>query len=164
MISKRLLHSSHPTFSIHSFHLSSSASSSSTPLLESLSHFHRSLENYPNSVPSYSSCNTLIDNLRKAKHYDHVISVHSKMRNCVVLDRVSYNTVINGLCKGKRFVEARDLFEEMKVGDCKPNSVTFSALIDGFCKDGRVEEGFGLLEDMEKMGLEADVFVYSSLI
>lgn len=45
-------------------------------------------------------------------------------RNRVLPDSVSYNTIINGLCKDNGLLEVRDLFEEMKVGDYMSNLTT----------------------------------------
>lgn len=66
-------------------------------------------------------------------------------KNRVLPDSVSYNTIINGLCKDNRLLEVRDLFQEMKVGDYMSN---LTALIHVFLRMWMLrrwegEDGFG---------------------
>ncbi|CAM8933909.1 unnamed protein product [Rhodiola kirilowii] len=70
-------------------------------------------------------------------------------RNGLAVDVVSYNTIINGLCKAKKMEEARNLFIEMDSNNCSPNLVTHSILVDGPCKSGKVEEAMMLLNKYE---------------
>ncbi|RAL44820.1 hypothetical protein DM860_003579 [Cuscuta australis] len=79
-------------------------------------------------------------------------------------DRVSYNTLIKGLCNANRLQEALELRAGMETANLPPNLLIYTILMDGFFRDDRVDEAMGLLEEMKIKGLEPDVFTYSTLV
>ncbi|VFQ63497.1 unnamed protein product [Cuscuta campestris] len=79
-------------------------------------------------------------------------------------DRVSYNTLIKGLCNANRLLEALELRAGMETANLTPDLLTYTILMDGFFRDDKVDEAMGLLEEMKIKGLEPDVFTYSTLV
>ncbi|KAL4185067.1 hypothetical protein AMTRI_Chr10g228780 [Amborella trichopoda] len=55
-------------------------------------------------------------------------------------DVVTYNTLVNVLCKRNKVEEALALHKEMGKRGCQPDVVTYNTVIDGLCKGGRMEE------------------------
>ena len=53
-------------------------------------------------------------------------------------DGITFNVVVNGLCKVGKLNKAGDVIEYMKAQGFSPNVVTYNTLIDGYCKMGRV--------------------------
>lgn len=65
---------------------------------------------------------------------------------------VTYNTIIDGLCKKGHTYMAITLFKYMQRKGCKPNIVTYSILIDSLCKDSLVDNALGLFAKMSEKG------------
>ncbi|KAL4316428.1 hypothetical protein AHAS_Ahas15G0284100 [Arachis hypogaea] len=53
----------------------------------------------------------------------------------IKLDLITYNLLINGLCKIYDLKEDRKLVNEMSERGLKSNKITFIILIDEYCKD-----------------------------
>nr|GEV91871.1 tetratricopeptide-like helical domain-containing protein [Tanacetum cinerariifolium] len=72
---------------------------------------------------------------------------------------VTYNTIVDSLCKEKMIDDAFKLFKEMvfeRNGLCN--------LADAFCKEGKIEEAENVVEIMIKRGIVPDIVTYSTLI
>ncbi|XP_022139830.1 pentatricopeptide repeat-containing protein At5g46100 isoform X1 [Momordica charantia] len=116
--------------------------------------------------PTVASLNVLIKafcknsgTMDKAMHILREMSNHG----CEP-DSYTYGTLINGLCKLGKIVEAKELLQEMETKGCSPSVVTYTSLIHGLCQLNNVDEAVGLLEDMMGKGIEPNVFTYSSLM
>lgn len=60
-------------------------------------------------------------------------------------DIVSYNSLINGLCKMGRIQEAVNLFEKLQVEGIQPDAITYNTLICWHCRDGMFDDACLLL-------------------
>jgi pentatricopeptide repeat protein len=76
-------------------------------------------------------------------------------------DLTSYNIVLSALTRSKVYVEALELFSEMKKAGLKPDKYSYTALINAVISNGDVDE---LLYEMKEQGVEADVVTYNSII
>ena len=63
-------------------------------------------------------------------------------------DVVTYNTLMNELCKMGNVKEAIKLFQQMKGSNVVPNVITYSTLMDGLSKEGMIQEANCLLLDL----------------
>ena len=59
---------------------------------------------------------------------------------------------------------ARQPFEEMIQGQCKPNAITCTILIDAFCKEGKMDDAMLMIDTMLEKDPEPNVVTYSCLI
>lgn len=59
----------------------------------------------------------------------------------VTPDVVSYNALINGLCKTSRVSEAMLLYDEMLTKGCHPDEVTFKLIIGGLLQEKKLAFG-----------------------
>ena len=59
-------------------------------------------------------------------------------RRKIELDVITFNVMVNWLCKVGKLNKVGDVIEDMKVWGFSPNVVTYNTLIDGYCKMGRV--------------------------
>ncbi|WCJ20241.1 pentatricopeptide repeat 336 [Euphorbia peplus] len=75
-----------------------------------------------------------------------------------------FNIRIRSLCKLKRPVEAKAIYDEMLSRKRKPNAGTFSNLILGFCVEGNLEEAQKLFRSMLSRGLKPESECYFSLV
>ncbi|XVE88107.1 hypothetical protein DITRI_Ditri19aG0041800 [Diplodiscus trichospermus] len=132
--------------------------------LEIILRFYRHMKEV--GVPtSVASLNILIKALCKnSGTMNSAIRIFHEMANrgCPP-DSYTYGTLINGLCRFGKIIEARKLLEEMKTKDC-PSVVTYSSLIHGLCQSKNINEAMRLLEEMKSNGIEPNVFTYSSLM
>ncbi|VAI49507.1 unnamed protein product [Triticum turgidum subsp. durum] len=74
-----------------------------------------------------------------------------------------FSSVMDGICKEGRVMDAHDIFHLVTDIGLKPNIITFNTLIDGHCLVGEMEKAFGVLDSMVSAGIEADVFTYNTL-
>jgi pentatricopeptide repeat protein len=81
---------------------------------------------------------------------------------------ISYNTLLNGLCKQKRSQEALDLLHRMAGdggnGKCPPDVVSYNTIIDGFLKVGEVGKAYSVFREMLGHGIPPNVVTYTSVI
>ncbi|KAF6165205.1 hypothetical protein GIB67_007190 [Kingdonia uniflora] len=62
---------------------------------------------------------------------------------------ITYNSLIDGLCKVGRVAVAQELFMEMQVRGPSPNIYTYSTLVNGLFTNGSYEEAMRLFEKMQ---------------
>ncbi|KAL3617084.1 hypothetical protein CASFOL_039478 [Castilleja foliolosa] len=117
----------------------------------------------PASVPSL---NILIKALCKTNAtMDSAFKIFNEMPNRGhTPDSYTYGTLINGLCRFGRTLEAKELLIEMEGNNCLPSVVTYSCLIHGFCKLNKLVEAMELFKEMKSKGVEPNVYTYSSII
>jgi pentatricopeptide repeat protein len=65
-------------------------------------------------------------------------------------DLVTYNIMIDGMCKYGKFKDARELFAELSVKGLQPNNWVCTPTIDGVCKEGLLDEAHKAFRQMEK--------------
>ncbi|KAK4410941.1 Homeobox-DDT domain protein RLT1 [Sesamum angolense] len=69
-------------------------------------------------------------------------------------DSYTYGTLINGLCRTGRTLEAKELLIDMEANGCSPSVITYSCLIHGFCQSNKLEDAMELLKDMKSKAME----------
>lgn len=81
-----------------------------------------------------------------------------------VPDAFTFNSLMDGLCKGGRIQDAFTLLEDMKRAGCAPDVAVYNTLIDGLRKANKVEEAGQLLQEMQSSGCEPDTITFNILI
>jgi pentatricopeptide repeat protein len=71
--------------------------------------------------------------------------------------------MISGLLKGGLSSEACELFREMAVHGCLPNSCTYNVIIQGFLRNGDTSNAGRLIEEMVGRGFSADSSTFQML-
>ncbi|KAL1537839.1 pentatricopeptide repeat-containing protein [Salvia divinorum] len=79
-------------------------------------------------------------------------------------DSYTYGTLINGLCRGSRILEAKELLIDMEANACAPSVFTYSCLIHGLCQSNKLSDAMELFKEMKRKGVDPNVYTYSSLI
>ncbi|MFS7926441.1 putative tetratricopeptide-like helical domain superfamily [Helianthus anomalus] len=83
----------------------------------------------------------------------------------VVPDVFTFSTLLDGLIREDRIIEAGRLFKKLiKQKLCKPDVVMYSTMIKGLCKFGNNDIAIGLLRLMDERGWKPNVVVYSTII
>ncbi|KAL6289195.1 hypothetical protein ACE6H2_006705 [Prunus campanulata] len=79
-------------------------------------------------------------------------------------DAVTYSSLIHGVCRQRRLVEACDLFKEMLSMGMPPDEFTYTTLINAYCVEGDLNKALQLNDEMIQKGFLPDVVTYSVLI
>ena len=82
-------------------------------------------------------------------------------------DVITFNVVVNGLCKAGKLNKAGDVIEDMKAWGFSLNMVTYNTLIDEYCKMGRVGKMYkveSILKDMVANQVCSNEVTYNILI
>jgi pentatricopeptide repeat protein len=59
-------------------------------------------------------------------------------------DLISYNTLIDGICKIREIEEAEALLDSMVSKGLHPDIISYTTLVDGLCKKGLIDKSSGI--------------------
>lgn len=79
-------------------------------------------------------------------------------------DIVTYNTLLDALCKGMDMREAFKIVDEMRENECYPDVKTYTVLIGGLGLTGQHDRACKLLKEMTEYGCYPDAAVYNAII
>ncbi|KAL3635287.1 hypothetical protein CASFOL_019834 [Castilleja foliolosa] len=80
-------------------------------------------------------------------------------------DIVTYNTLINGLCRIGDLNRAHELLRQIRsYCNFSPNVVTYTSLISGYCKSGEMSNVSNLFDEMINCGIKPNLFTYNVII
>ncbi|KAL6498663.1 hypothetical protein OROGR_028210 [Orobanche gracilis] len=82
----------------------------------------------------------------------------------VVPNIITYNTLINGMCRTGQVNRALKLFEELQLKGNFPDSITYSTLIEGLQRVGRDGDAYKLFEQMNENGCKPCSSAYKTLM
>ncbi|XXG73412.1 hypothetical protein AAC387_Pa07g2333 [Persea americana] len=77
---------------------------------------------------------------------------------------VTYNMLINGLCRVGALEEARKLKDEISEHGLLPDVVTYTTLANGSCRNGDLVLAKGFFNEMLGKGFQPDCFTYTARI
>ena len=77
---------------------------------------------------------------------------------------ISYNVMISGLCKCRRFTEALELWSRMRKNERKMDLFTCSSLIHGLCELGNIDGAESVFAEMIDTKVFPDVVVYNAML
>ncbi|KAM0029468.1 putative tetratricopeptide-like helical domain superfamily [Helianthus debilis subsp. tardiflorus] len=100
-----------------------------------------------------------------SRTYDGFALLGCCFRRAVVPDVFTFSTLLDGLIREDRIIEAERLFKRLiKHRLCEPNVVTYNTMIKGLCKFGNNDIAIGLLRLMDERGCKPDIYAYSTII
>merc|ERR1719502_913449 len=73
--------------------------------------------------------------------------------------KVTYNTLIDVLCRNGDLDRASQLFQDMTLRDVTPDVITYSTIIKGHCARGDLEQALQLFALMRKRGITPDAIL-----
>ena len=77
---------------------------------------------------------------------------------------MTYNTIIDGLCKAQAVDRAEVVLQQMISKGVKPNIRTYTCLIRGHLFTGQWEEVVRRFKEMSSRGIEPNDFTYGLLL
>ncbi|PIN20393.1 hypothetical protein CDL12_06915 [Handroanthus impetiginosus] len=109
----------------------------------------------------------LIQGCAKSYRINDAMKIFSEMQyNGIRGETVVYNSLLDGLMKSRKLMEACDLFEKMVDDDgVRASCWTYNILIDGLYKNGREEAAYTMFSDLKRKGNNfVDGVTYSIVI
>ncbi|GFP95593.1 putative pentatricopeptide repeat-containing protein at1g12700 mitochondrial [Phtheirospermum japonicum] len=79
-------------------------------------------------------------------------------------DGVMILTMVNGLCRARQTLAARDLLELLEESRCKPNGYAYCAVIDGLREDKMINDALELVFKMIDKGFSPTVATCTSIV
>nr|AYM00825.1 pentatricopeptide repeat protein [Salvia miltiorrhiza] len=108
-----------------------------------------------------AASNTMIHGYAEA---GDVNSVEALFRTLLERDVVSWTTMINCYCKRELYLEALELFEEMKSTGTRPDNTTMATVISACAHLGALDKGKEMHLYMMQAEFNIDVYIGSALI
>ncbi|KAG2321441.1 hypothetical protein Bca52824_014654 [Brassica carinata] len=108
-----------------------------------------------------NAMNSLVDALVKENSIEHAHEVFLKMFDTVKPDSRTFNILIHGFCKARRFDDARTMMDLMKVAGFGLDVVTYTSFVEGYCKEGDFRRVDEILEEMRENGVKPNVVTYT---
>ncbi|CAN8258433.1 unnamed protein product [Cochlearia groenlandica] len=108
-----------------------------------------------------NAMNSLMDALVKENSIEHAHDVFLKLFDTIKPDSRTFNILIHGFCKARRFDEATKMMDTMKVKGFAPDVVTYTSFVEGYCKEGDFRRVNEILEEMRESGIKPNVVTYT---
>ncbi|XP_027349310.1 pentatricopeptide repeat-containing protein At2g36240 isoform X2 [Abrus precatorius] len=117
------------------------------------------------SAPSLIACAVMIDGLRRLRKMEEAWRLVERMlQECMVLDVVTFNCVLQDICNLQRTEEANKLRLLASSKGLKPDGMTFKILVMGYMGEGNREEGESVVNEMLDRGFISDLASYNKLM
>ncbi|KAK4480216.1 hypothetical protein RD792_013278 [Penstemon davidsonii] len=117
--------------------------------------------------PDMFTYRILIQGCCKSYYINEAMKIFNEMEyNGIRADTVVYNSLLDGLLKSRKLIEACNLFEKMvDDGGARASCWTYNILIDGLYKNGREEAAYTMFCDLKRKGNNfVDGVTYSIVI
>ncbi|KAK1303689.1 Pentatricopeptide repeat-containing protein [Acorus calamus] len=79
-------------------------------------------------------------------------------------DIITYNTLIDSLCRDGRVEAAHNMLKGMEGSNCFPDVVTYTTVMRGFCQKRRIEDAIEVFDIMVQRGVEPSDVTYNTII
>ncbi|CAA7015396.1 unnamed protein product [Microthlaspi erraticum] len=105
--------------------------------------------------------NSLMDALVKENSIEHAHEAFLKLFDTIKPDSRTFNILIHGFCKARKFDDARTMMELMKVAEFAPDVVTYTSFVEAYCREGDFRRVDEILEEMRESGIKPNVVTYT---
>uniref|UniRef100_A0A1J3F874 Pentatricopeptide repeat-containing protein, mitochondrial n=1 Tax=Noccaea caerulescens TaxID=107243 RepID=A0A1J3F874_NOCCA len=105
--------------------------------------------------------NSLMDALVKENSIEHAHEAFLKLFDTIKPDSRTFNILIHGFCKARKFDDARTMMEMMKVAEFTPDVVTYTSFVEAYCREGDFRRVDEILEEMRESGIKPNVVTYT---
>ncbi|KAF6134526.1 hypothetical protein GIB67_028547 [Kingdonia uniflora] len=130
---------------------------------DAMHHFHLMLKR--GVSPDEVTCSTFLDGFFKMEDFEGALKLWKAiLTRGFVKRKITFNVIINRLCKFGKMVEVEEILCKMKELGCFPDGVTYRTLSDGYSRLGDVEKALDVKGKMEMEGISTFVEMYNLLI
>ncbi|KAJ3674534.1 hypothetical protein LUZ60_005150 [Juncus effusus] len=116
--------------------------------------------------PDKVSFYTILTFLCKEKRVEEVRELLKLMQDeyNLILDQVTYNTIIHVLSKHGHANEALEFVKESELNGFRVDSFGYSAVLNAFCLNGLMDQARELISKMSSKGFHPDVVTYTTIV
>ncbi|KAJ1384368.1 Tetratricopeptide-like helical domain superfamily [Sesbania bispinosa] len=120
----------------------------------------RRMDNYGVNKDT-AALNMLMDSLVKEGSVEHAHNVLLEFKSLVPLDSRSFNVLMHGWCKVRKFDQARKTMEDMKEHGFQPDVFSYTNFIEAYCHDKDFRKVDQVLEEMRGNGCPPNAVTYT---
>lgn len=117
-------------------------------------------------APSAETYNILVDAYGRAGQFERCLEILDEIQEKMGLkpNVVSYGSLVNGLCKKGKLLEAEAIFHDMVNRKISPSVQVYNMLIGAYCAVGKIQKARALIEDMKRRGISPSIVTYNALV
>ncbi|KAE9606470.1 putative pentatricopeptide [Lupinus albus] len=108
--------------------------------------------------------NVLMDALVKGDSVELAHNVLLEFKTSVPLSPLSFNILVHGWCKVRKFDMAHKTMEDMKEHGFNPDVFSYTSLIEAHCRDKDFRKVYQVLEEMKKNGCNPNAVTYTNMM
>ncbi|KAG0485535.1 hypothetical protein HPP92_009614 [Vanilla planifolia] len=108
--------------------------------------------------------NILLDSLCKERSVMRARDAFLDLRRDIPPDASSFNILVHGWCKARKFEEAWQTLEEMKESGFKPCVITYTSLIEAYCLEKNFQKADAILFEMHAEGCPPNIITYTIMM
>ena len=126
----------------------------------------RAINDENSAQPDLITYSTVIKGYAKLKNIDKVLDIYNYLRgrDDFELDEVMFNTILDGMQKAEKYVEALKVYEDMKSRNIKKSNATYSILIKIHSKMNSVEKAVQVYNEMLENNIKPSLITYTSIL
>ncbi|XLS93071.1 hypothetical protein HN51_069079 [Arachis hypogaea] len=143
-------------------------------LLEEMAHLQQGYVTSDTLVKDTAMLNALMDALMKGNSVEHAHDALLEFKGSVPLNSHSFNVLIHGWCKVRKFEWAKKAMEDMKEHGFHPDAFSYTTFVESYCREKDFRKVDRVMEEMRGNGCTPnamkvdgcvpDTAFYSSLI
>lgn len=108
-----------------------------------------------------SAMNILMDSLVKEKNVERAQEVFLEFKNEIAVNNRTFNILIHGWCKARKYNEARKVMEEMQKHGCLPDVASYTCFVEYYCQEKDFRKVDEILNEMQQKGCPPSVVTYT---
>ena len=115
-------------------------------------------------IQSASVHNNMINLYGKCNQLDKAISIFEKLRNNNKADIYTWNIILSSLAKNNDLKQVIEMYNQMKISNCKPDEITYITLISACADSANLELGEQIYFDIIRLNKPLGTQLQNNLI
>lgn len=111
-----------------------------------------------------SSMNLVMDNLVKADDVEKAQDVFREFRHEIPPDIRTFNILIHGWCKFRKFEFARKTMKAMQRRGFQPDVISYTSFVEAHCQDRDFRKAEAVLDTMQEKGCTPNVVTFTIMM
>ncbi|XP_010532566.1 PREDICTED: pentatricopeptide repeat-containing protein At3g22670, mitochondrial [Tarenaya hassleriana] len=105
--------------------------------------------------------NLLMDTLVKENSVEHANEAFLELNDSFPPNVATFNILIHGYCKARKFDDARRMMDEMRKHGFLPDEVSYTSFVEGYCREKDFRRVYEILEEMQENGCRSNSVTYT---
>ncbi|KAF5738653.1 pentatricopeptide repeat-containing protein [Tripterygium wilfordii] len=108
-----------------------------------------------------NALNVLLDALVKENSVEHAYEVFLEFKDLTPLNLRTFNILIHGWCKARKFDDAQKMMNEMERHGFRPNAVTYTSFVESYSREKDFRKVDAIMDEMGEKGCKPSVVTYT---